>query len=295
MGETGELPEPFDVSYASIDAVTAEDGSMVELIETPSCWGGAYWAMAHMSRGELVLSAVQRGGQARYLLRPGTDDSPLRPSDRALSISGVAVTENDVEVTYRGLGGAGVGATSTRARAAGVLHAALEDAGGGREAQGTITLPRRHRVLVGMDDTDSPTEGATWLLAHNIGASLNGETHRYLGHTIVQLYPVAERTQNCTATVLEFGSTRPAGLAGTVADIVERHSLSDNWGTAALEAFDPSALREYSGQCRSGVVSMDDCMNRAREHDIELRGGRGRIGAMAALAWFDRPGESVVL
>ena len=290
----GKLVDPHEVTYLNIDAVTSEDGSTVELVETPSCWGGAYWAMAHMGQGELVQDVEHRGGQVRYVLHPGTDESPLEPSSMTLGISRVEVDENEVMITYRGLGGAGMGATSTRAGAAGVLRADLEEAGGRKEARGTITLPRRQRVLVALDDTDSPTKGATWSLAYNIGKCLECENHRFLGHSIVQLYPVAERTQNCTATVIEFGSIRPEGLAEQVATITGIHSLSKNWGVASWNGFEPSPLKDYSNRCRDKAVTIEDCLEAGCNNNVNLWGGRGRIGALAALAWFDRPCKAVM-
>ena len=113
----GRLVDPHEVTYLNIDAIASEDGSIVELVETPSSWGGAYWALSHMGRGQLVISAEHRGGHARYLLRPGTDDTQLEPSNRSLGISKLTVNKRDINITYRGLGGAGLGATKTRASA----------------------------------------------------------------------------------------------------------------------------------------------------------------------------------
>jgi methanogenesis imperfect marker protein 11 len=170
----------------------------------------------------------------------------------------------------------------------------VDVAGGGRRAEGTITLPRRRRVVAALDDTDSPTEGATWSLAYNIGKCMECENHRFLGHAIVQLHPVKERTQNCTATVIEFGSTSPQGLAEQVATVTEIHTLSKNWGVAAFEGFDPSRLDDYSRRCRREVVDIEECLRQAQDNDVTMWGGRGRIGALAALPWFDKPEKAVM-
>ena len=63
--------------------------------------------------------------------------------------------------------------------------------GGGKIAGATIWLPRSQRVLIGVDDTDTREEGATWTLVHNIAKAVEDEHSVYLSHTIVQLFPVA--------------------------------------------------------------------------------------------------------
>ena len=73
---------------------------------------------------------------------------------------------------------------------AGVLRSRSDESGGGKVAGSTIWLPRMQRVLIGVDDTDTPDEGATWTLVHNIAKAVEGEHSVYLSHTIVQLFPV---------------------------------------------------------------------------------------------------------
>ena len=94
-----------------------------------------------------------------------------------------------MEVTYVGLGGGGVGATLSRAGAEDVLRYEATESGGGRVARGTIVLPRRERMIIGVDDTDSKTQGATWTLVHNIAQKVDRKEARYISHSLVQLFP----------------------------------------------------------------------------------------------------------
>jgi len=55
-------------------------------------------------------------------------------------------------VTYAGLGGGGVGATMCRALARDVIDYDLTPAGGSKMSRGTLTLPKRSRVIIGVDD-----------------------------------------------------------------------------------------------------------------------------------------------
>ena len=68
------------------------------------------------------------------------------------------------------------------------------------------------RVLIGVDDTDTPEEGATWTLVHNIARAVEDEQSVYLSHTIVQLFPVPYRTKNCVSIVVEFATTDTGAL-----------------------------------------------------------------------------------
>ena len=94
-----------------------------------------------------------------------------------------------------------------RALARDVIDYDLTPAGGSKMSRGTLTLPKRSRVIVGVDDTDTKDEGATWALVNNIAAMVDNNTLRYVSHAIVQLYPVKAKTKNCVATVVEFASS----------------------------------------------------------------------------------------
>jgi methanogenesis imperfect marker protein 11 len=97
----------------------------------------------------------------RYLVKIGNVPLELKPSSAAAGIEAVQVKDNEVTITYAGLGGGGVGATCCRAQAAGVVRFETTPSGGGKAAKGTIVVPRRKRVLVGIDDTDTKETGAT--------------------------------------------------------------------------------------------------------------------------------------
>jgi methanogenesis imperfect marker protein 11 len=119
-------------------------------------------------------------------------------------------------VTYVGLGGGGVGAAGSRSRAGGLARAEADPCGGGKRAGATVWVPLRRRVLIGVDDTDTPEAGATWTLAHNIARAVESDDDVYLSHTIVQLYPVSFRTKNCVGIVVEFASRDPWSARGPV-------------------------------------------------------------------------------
>ncbi len=293
-----ELSDPYNITYKGIYAVADSKNEHVEIMEHSNCYGGSAWALYHYSKSPLVIRSRAVGDMMRYFVRTGHVPLDLKSSVAAAGIESVIVNNDEIEITYSGLGGGGVGATTCRAYAAGVLRCRLSESGGGKKASGTIVVPRRERVLVGIDNTDSKEVGATWTLAHNIAEAVDSPERKYISHTLVQLYPVPDKTQNCVATVLEFACTQGAkkGLLDTIREGLEKYSVSNETGMVALSGFDASALMEYSRLCRSRMITKELTLRTCKEHGVEICiGGKGLIGALAALPWFSRNDESVVL
>lgn len=292
------LNDPYNILYKGIYAVADNKNKLVEIMEHSNCYGGSAWALYHYSKSPLVIKSRGVGDMMRYLVRAGSSPLDLRSSIAAAGIESVLVNGDEIEITYSGLGGGGVGATTCRAYANGVLRCRISESGGGKRASGTIVVPRRERVLVGIDNTDSKEVGATWTLAHNIAAAVDTLSHKYISHTLVQLYPVPDKTQNCVATVLEFACVEGARyeLLDKIKEGLLEYSVSNETGMVAISDFDASALMVYSRLCRSGMITRELTLKTANENGVEICiGGKGIIGALAALPWFSRNDESVFL
>ncbi len=289
------ISDPYTVPYRRLVAVTGGPDE-VELVEFYDCLGGAMWSRHHYEKSPLVRSVRCIGPSMRYLLSEGQVDLPLEGSRFPAGISGVARSEGQVAVTYVGLGGGGVGAAGSRSNAGGIDRAEADPCGGGRRAQATVWLPERQRVLIGIDDTDTPEEGATWTLAHRIGRAVESDDDVYLSHTIVQLFPVRFRTKNCVAVVLEFASSDPAALADRVRSLLQEHTLSDETGMAVFIGFDPNALQSFADEVKRGEVGPGtlDCVRETPGLSLHLV-GRGIIGAIAAIPFYARYDEALEL
>jgi len=233
----------------------------------------------------------------RYVISPGQADLDLVSSKRSAGIESVIVKGNEVEVTYAGLGGGGVGATLSRAKAEDVLRYDVTECGGGRVARGTIVLPRRERLIIGVDDTDSKTEGATWSLIHNISCKVDRPVARYLSHSLVQLFPVPTKTQNCVSTAVEFACL-PGKAEAMLSDfkaLLMKYSVSKQTGMAVFRDYDPSSLLAFGQRCKRERVQYEDALEAARDGGVQIMmNGQGLIGAVAALPFFARPDESIV-
>lgn len=292
------LQDPYNIPYKGIYVVADRKNEFLELMEHSNCYGGSAWALYHYSKSPLVIKSRSVGDMMRYLVREGRSNLKLHSSTAAAGIESIIVNGEEIEITYSGLGGGGVGATTCRAYAKGVLRHNISESGGGKRATGTIVVPRRERLLIGIDNTDSKEVGATWTLAHNIGAAVDSLEHKYISHTLVQLYPVPDKTQNCVATVLEFACVKGAKekLLPKIKEGLLEYSVSTETGMVALSDFDASAIMEYSRLCRSGMITKELTMKTAAENDVEICiDGKGIIGALAALPWFSRNDESVYL
>jgi methanogenesis imperfect marker protein 11 len=292
-----ELEDPYVVIYKQIHAVVDQEEKHVELMERSRCYGDSAWARYHYSRGPLVLSSRNLGEWFRYMISPGSADLDLVSSKRSAGIESVQVQGQEVEVTYAGLGGGGVGATLSRAKADDVLRYSVTECGGGRVARGIIVLPKRDRVIIGVDDTDSKTLGATWSLIHNIASKVDRPEARYISHSLVQLFPVPTKTQNCVSTVVEFACL-PGKAEGMLSDfkaLLRKYTVSEQTGMAVFRDFDPSELLPFGRRCKMERVQYEDALEAAGKAGVQiLLNGQGLIGAVAALPFYARPDESIV-
>jgi methanogenesis imperfect marker protein 11 len=288
--------------------VASHDGKrgVVELVEDHArgtCQGGAAWAAYHIPRtSSMVEGARREGARTFYYLRPGRGEVRLDPALAPLGIEECRIEGDEVHLTYAGLGGAGVGITGGRASAAGVKDVIIgEEGGGGRTGRATIILPLHRRLTVGIDDTDSPGEGATWSLANELGYAMErrGLAH-YLSHTIVQLYPGSPgTTRNCAATALGL-AVRPEALdelIETLAEELKAATLSGETGMALYEGVGtPEVLGTLGARAKEGVISLEEVVEAARGAGVrlmEITGRRGLIGACAALGYSHDPEEAV--
>ncbi|MDV0447277.1 hypothetical protein MsAg5_11570 [Methanosarcinaceae archaeon Ag5] len=293
------LEDPYTVPYQGIYAICDGKNDVAEIIEHANCFSGACWSYHHYAKSPAVKNVQIYGESIRYTVSVGRFPFELQSSVAAAGIESVVCNaDGDVEITYAGLGGGGVGATKCRAFANGVSRYEITESGGGKTAKGTIYVPRRERVLIAIDDTDSCDVGATWTLTHNIGKAVSNDDAVLLSQALVQLYPVPEKTQNCMSTVLEFGCVSQQAKEKLIADVkafLLKYSVSENTGMLVYSGFSiPKGLADYSQKGRTSRVTRAEAEKTAAENAVDvILGGNGMIGALAAFAWFANPVESV--
>lgn len=290
------ISEPYIIHYPRIVAVADESGGEVELIEFFDCIGGAMWSKRHYAQSPIVENVRCVGSSMRYSLKTGTVNLKLEGSRFPAGISSCIVNKDEIVVSYIGMGGGGVGAAACRSDAAGILRSRSDPAGGGKLAGATIWLPRMQRVLIGVDDTDTPEEGATWTLVHNIARAVEDKRSVYLSHTIVQLFPVPYRTKNCVALVAEFATNDIKGLVSRFRKLLEKYTLSDKTGMAVYTGFKPSEeLLAYGRKVKRGEVEAG-LLASIRDPNLQtVMNGRGIVGAVAAIPFYTRYEEALEL
>jgi methanogenesis imperfect marker protein 11 len=210
------------------------------------------------------------------------------------------VSDATITISYIGMGGGGVGATICRATAKGVISSEYDESGGGKLAGSVITLPRLSRVLIGVDDTDTPQQGATWTLVHNIARTIAEDpmakgANRYLSHTIVQLFPVVFKTKNCVGVVAEFASSDPEHLTNEFFRLLQAYSLSQETGMAVYTGFSPDNLMTFGRKVKHGQVDSREVYSLAGERLRIVMNGRGITGAVAAIPFYTNYDEALEL
>ncbi len=295
-----KFKSPWVAPYKKI--LTMVDNDKVELVEYHPCVRGSEWMIYQYQRNSnLVLSSKRDGDKHTYLLKIGKSDLNLKPSFSAAGIEEVSVEGDEVRVIHSGLAGAGVGAAMCRGMAEGVKRIELYDVGGGSKVgrAGVIT-PLMEKVVIGIDDTDTKYEGATWTLANNIGMKLNEIGFEYLDHITVQLYPHnPNKTQNCVAIALVF-AIKPGEkdmLVKKICELLKKYTLSDKTSIAVLEGIGiPVKLRSYAETAKRSMIRLDEAQRIANEVGVQLlevTGARGEIGALAALGLYNDVNEAV--
>ena len=152
-------------------------------------------------------------------------------------------------------------------------------------------------LIIGIDDTDSREGGATFALALALlqypWCNKRGDPdrapcrHAQSGCPMedcgefLQLYRTGSRPRNPWKRWWN-------GLLLFVGD----EALSAEWGIAVKQGFriDP-LLRSYGRRVRDEIVSSETAQETAGNHGITLHGGRGVIGALAAVTLSGLPNE----
>jgi methanogenesis imperfect marker protein 11 len=295
-----KFQDPWIAPYQKV--LTIVEGDLVEIIEYHPCICGSEWMVSQYLRSsDLVLASKRDGNRHTYLVKVGKTPLNLKPSLHAAGIEEVSVEGDEVKVVHAGLAGAGVGAAMCRGMAEGVKRVELQALGGGSKVgRATVITPRLQKVVIGIDDTDTKKEGATWTLAHNIGAELSKKGFEYLDHVTVQLFPHnPQKTQNCVSIALVF-AVKPGEkdkLVNETVKLLKNYTLSDKTSIAVFEGINvPNKLRSYAVAAKKSMITIEEAERVAAEVDVDLvevTGSLGKIGALAALGLYNDVQEAV--
>jgi methanogenesis imperfect marker protein 11 len=290
------------MGYNNLWAMHDQNNRTVMLVEDYGPSDGFFieaWRTFHFPRtSSIVQKSYREGGKSIHIISEGEGELDLVPAASPIGISSCNVCEDEIGITFEGVGGGGVSASYSRGIANGVLRVEVHEEGGGRKlGKSTVILPRKKLFLVGVDDTDSEDVGATYSLVHNISEEINSEESRYLIHGNVQLYPFnPNKTRNCFGTVVGF--MIDPGLEDQVTSHFKKRLLeetvSDKTAMCTYEGVVVNnELLNYSMRAKSSFIkSVDEVCDIAKRNNVkvyEITGREGIIGAVASIGLFDKP------
>jgi methanogenesis imperfect marker protein 11 len=276
-----------------------DEAGLVRIVEECSVRGTIEWDLWNRRRAAGIVKRVEVEGNTLIMdAEIGEAEPRFGPAAKELgaqALRSVEVVDDEVHTRWMGLAGAGYALKVCLAQAPGVKRARFGGTGGtggAHRAEVEVVTPVTRRLLVGIDDTDTKEEGATWALGLRLGRSI--PVGRFLDHRLVQLNPrVPEKTTNCVATCLSL-ALRPEELETAKSyclDFVEDQSFSDNSSVAFFEGLVvPEEVRTFGTRAKGEFLSWKEAETLASEWDVDLRtvtGERGHIGALAAVGCYD--------
>ena len=222
------------------------------------------------------------------------------------ALEAVEVSGDEVITTWAGIAGAGVGVAACLPQAPGVIrteYPAGEDlnVGGARTNHVRIITPRYEKICIGIDDTDTKTEGATWVMALKCVESCRMEGVEFLNMRLVQLNPaVPHKTTNCVSSALNFAVKphRIPPLLESIREYVGKNTFSKDTGIACYHGIRDFADAAIAKRIKTEILTRDEAEREAEAMGIEYldrNGGKGRIGALGAVIWGHRGTEAAGL
>lgn len=289
--------------FERIVVLADKEKETIEIYEKhPRGMATASWVTYHYPKASsLITQAKGEGSYSFFRVKEGRCELNLKAGISAAGIEEVKITQNKILITYAGLGGGGVGAVLNRGLAEGVEEVEILDyGGGGGLSRARLTFSLKEKIVVGIDDTDTKEEGATWSLANELAYRVEQEgLADYLRHTLIQLYPKnPHKTQNCVSTALTFGvePNKIPIFKESIFELFEKYTLSKETGLVLLYGIGvDKELRNYSHKVKSSMVSLEEAIDFSKRlKNLEvLMDNWGLIGAIAALGYSEDPTEAV--
>jgi methanogenesis imperfect marker protein 11 len=172
--------------------------------------------------------------------------------------------------------------------------------GGGTSFE--IEYPLYRKVVIGLDDTDTSTKGATFVTALQIASLVEGmvKDSKFLRMTLSLNWPKNPvKTTNNASSALVFAVKpgREDELINKFAILAKRHSISKETGMAAMNKVRaPEQLKTYARKVKAVHVDLSEAYKAAEQSKVRaipITGERGLIGALSAIGLVDQPGEAI--
>ncbi|MDR0980634.1 MAG: sugar-specific transcriptional regulator TrmB [Methanocalculaceae archaeon] len=276
---------------------TTVDGDEVEIFhECLSSGCAGFCEFHHRKAGGAALSVARDGMLLRERSRIGISAPAPELTNAAVGLAEVRREEDTIIQTIRSVyGGPAYSLSSMMGQAKGVCGVSISSADG--QVTGEVRTRALVHVTVGIDDTDRKgCGGATFALSQALMKYLteSGEAIGIRHQVAVLSQNIEEKTAGNSCSFLEL-AVEPEAVAGLEAKIsrfVEEESVSENWGVAIARGLNvPEELLVLAARIRCERVTTEEVLATAKGCCVVTFGGRGVIGAVAAVALRTQPQE----
>jgi len=276
-----------------------EKAGIAQIIEKCSAKGPVEWDSMNRERAGGVVEDTYVDGTTLVMnTRIGEGKVNFGPATRETggqALKSLIVKDEEVHTTWLGLAGASVGIGACLPQAPGVIRTEYKDLkgiGGASEVEVTIVTPKMKRLIIGLDDTDSAEEGASWVLMLDL---MKNMPHAHpLQHKIIQLNPeVPEKTTSCVSIAASFAveQNKIKDAIDFAVDFVKEKTLSKHTSMAIFIGLQiPREVVDYGMEAKTKIFTWQEAEEIAKENLVRLNvitGNRGKIGALAAIGCFD--------
>lgn len=297
-------PEEVEGKYGrmfckSFLTLVDEENGIAQIVERCSSQGPAEWDVVNRRRTGGVIDCIRMSSDMivmdTVIGERELNFGPVSEDVGGQGIKSLKVEGDEVRTTWYGIAGASVGIGACIPQCRDVIRTEYPDdfkMGGAFRANVDIITPKMVRVIVGVDDTDTKEEGASWVTSMKLG--LECPIGRFIEHKIIQLNPKApNKTTNCCSTAVSFAvrEEEVPKLIEYVVDFVKGETFSDDTVVTVFQGLRiPDALREFGWSCKSVLYKPEDAIRVAEENGVQIisvTGMGGVIGAVAAIGCFD--------
>jgi len=289
----GRFPAKYQTLSAKLSPAcrrifTTVDGDRVAIFHQCLSSGcAAFCAFHHKS----AVGAIENIGLDGRLLveyaRFGESDAEigLYPLP-AVGVLGVRQENGFIVQRIRSIGGPAYSLTAMMAMAEGVCDVRVGSSHGMVEGE-VVTRALTH-LIIGVDDTDTAEGGATFALALGLIQYLGKMSAVFpIGHKVAMLMPnpgICTTGNSCSFIEVAVRPEEVDRVIERALRFVRNQSLSPDWGIAIKKGFTiPKELRTFSLKARKEIVTHEEAIEVATGSSICLAGGKGIIGALAAV------------
>lgn len=256
-----------------------------------------YCAYAHKEMGGVILETRNEGFFLRELAKIGRAPLEGLGSKAGVGIEEIVIEKNQVVQSIKATGGPAYSLTETMGAAMGVKSIAHTKRG--NYIEGKIYTDALEHITVGIDDTDDLDEGATWAISLSLLNNLK-DINR-IAHKIVFLNPnIPYKTLGNNAAFIEFAiqESNYDRIISDIQNFLQYKTVSEQTAIAVMRGLVvPTKLKQFANKTRAIEVPIAETDNLAKELKIdliEITGERGKVGALASLAFLREDGACLL-